>query len=160
MKSIVPCTNDTRAVRFEKVEIFEFPFTIGDSPSVTCGAPLAMAPYHQSRHIFTFQEYEEAKMTIPRRTKRQMAMGAELRTRILLNSGHSLSKIVEAAAASDEARKLRHQSAASIATLISLHEARTMARRKLQSLVGKSTRRRSFSTFNMPYAATKVDKVK
>ena len=141
-------TNTSRNVGFNKVEIFEFPYTIGDSPSVTSGDPLAMGPCHQKRYIFEFHEYDEAKMALPRRTKQHMMMDAELRTRILLNFGYSLSKIFEAAAAAEKARKLRRESATSSATVIALNEARTMARRKMQSFVGKSIRRRSFSNID------------
>ena len=77
-----------------------------------------------------------------------MMLDAELRTRILLNCGYSLSKIFEAAAAAEKARKLRHESATSSGTAIALNEARTMARRKMQSFVGKSIRRRSFSNID------------
>ena len=141
-------TNASRNVGFNKVEMFEFPYTIGDSPSVTSGAPLAMGPCHQNRYFFDFHEYEKAKITLPRRSKQQMMMDAELRTRILLNCGYSLSRIFEAAAAAEKARKLRHESATSSATAIALNEARTMARRKMQSFVGKSIRRRSFSNID------------
>ena len=145
MKSRVPCTTNTCVVRFDKVEIFEFPYTIGDSPSVSCGAPLAMYPRHQDRHIFEFQEYEEAKMTIPRRTKRQMAMDAELRTHILLNCGYSLARICEAAAAAKKARELRQESAMYGATLFAVGKAKLVARRKVQSFVCRSIKRQSFA---------------
>ena len=140
--------NSSSTISFSKVEIFEFPYTIGDSPSVTGGAPLAMEPYHQDKYIFDFEEYDDAKMALHHRTKQQLRMDADLRTRILLTHGHSLAKIFEAEAAAKKARELRQQSANSCATLIALNQARLVTRRKLQSLVGKSTKRRSFSNID------------
>jgi len=124
-----------KALKFNEVEIIEFPYVLGDNPSVSLGPPLSMAHTHQDRFSVDLIAYDDAKETIHRRSNQEMRMDQMLRMHILQSSGHSLQDIMQATVEAQNARELRHQSVQSSATCAHLmfHQARTTARRRIQS---------------------------
>lgn len=124
-----------KALKFNEVEIFEFPYMLGDNPSVSLGPPISMAHTHQDRFSVDLIAYDEAKETIHRRSTQEMRMDQMLRMHILQSSGHSLQDIMQATVEAQNARELRHQSVQSSSTCAHLmfHQARTTARRRIQS---------------------------
>ena len=124
-----------KAVKFNEVEIFEFPYMLGDNPSVSLGPPISMAHTHQDRFSVDLIAYDDAKENIHRRSTQEMRMDQMLRTHILQSSGHSLQDIMQATMEAQNARELRHQSVQSSATCghLMFHQARTTARRRIQS---------------------------
>ena len=59
-----------RSVSFGRMEIHEFPLTLGDHPSATSGPPVALARTASSTKVVPIDAYEESR--VPRRTRRQM----------------------------------------------------------------------------------------
>lgn len=137
-----------KSVRFDQVEVIEFPYLLGDNPSVSFGPPISMTHTHQDRFSVDLIEYDDAKQTIHRRSMQEMRMDQMLRTHILQSSGHSLRDIMRATAEAQAARELRRQSVQSSAANLMFHQARTTARRRIQSAQS------SFSSLKQSHFAT------
>ena len=105
-----------KAIKFNRLEIIEFPYTLGDNPSVSSGPPISMGPIHQDRFSVDLIEYDVAKQSIHRRSTPEMRMDQMLRTRILQSSGHSLREIMQATIEAQNCRELRRQSVQSSST--------------------------------------------
>jgi len=137
-----------KSVRFDQVEVIEFPYILGDNPSVSFGPPISMTHTHQDRFSVDLIEYDDAKQTIHRRSMQEMKMDQMLRTHILQSSGHSLRDIMHATAEAQAAQELRRQSVQSSAANLMFHQARTTARRRIQSAQS------SFSSLKQSHFAT------
>ena len=113
-------------------------------PSHFCLA-ISMGPIHQDRFSVDLLEYDDAKLSIHRRSIPEMRMDQMLRTHILQSSGHSLREIMQATIEAQDHRKLRRQSVQSSSTHLMLYRAKTNARRRLQCSFG-SLKHRNFAT--------------
>ena len=133
-----------KSVRFNQVEAY----ILGDNPSVSFGPPMSMTHTHQDRFSVDLIEYDDAKQTIHRRSMQEMRMDQMLRTHILQSSGHSLRDITQATFEAQTARELRRQSVQSRAANLMFHQARTTARRRIQSAQS------SFSSLKQSHFAT------
>jgi hypothetical protein len=124
-----------KTVKFNEVEVIEFPYMLGDNPSVSFGPPISMAHIHQDRFSVDLIEYDDAKENIHRRSMQEMRMDQMLRTHILQSSGNSLGEIMQATIEAQNVRELRRQSVQPSATCAHpmFHQARTAARRRIQS---------------------------
>ena len=134
-----------KAIQFGRVNIIEFPYTLGDNPSVSSGPPISMGPIHQDRFSVDLLEYDDAKLSIHRRSIPEMRMDQMLRTHILQSSGHTLREIMQATIEAQDHRELRRQSVQSSSTHLMLYRAKTNARRRLQSSF-VSLKQRNFAT--------------
>ena len=76
-----------KAIQFGQMTIIEFPYTLGDNPSVSSGPPISMGPIHQDKFSVDLIEYDDAKQSIHRRSIPEMRMDQMLRTHILQSSG-------------------------------------------------------------------------
>lgn len=87
-------------ISFGMVYIVRFLPQLGDHPSVSSGAPIALGepiPPHVSDvqdNVFDLDLYEETRPSHQRRSFQQLRISAEERTRILLNMGYSKREIV------------------------------------------------------------------
>ena len=146
-----------KSVKFNQVEIIEFPYTLGDNPSVSFGPPISMAYSHQDRFSVDLIEYDDAKQTIHRRSMQEMRMDQMLRTHILQSSGHSLRDIMQATMEAQTARELRRQSVQSSAAHLMFRQARTTARRRIQSAQSSfsSLKQCQFAALHVTHRASK-----
>ena len=110
-----------KAIQFGRVTIIEFPYALGDNPSVSSGPPISMGPIHQDRFSVDLLEYDDAKLSIHRRSIPEMRMDQMLRTHILQSSGHTLREIMQATIEAQDHRELRRQSVQSSSTHLMLY---------------------------------------
>lgn len=137
-----------KSVRFDTVEIREYPYILGDNPSVTNGPPLSLGWMSQSQFFVDFEEYDNAKPAP--RTTYEMRFDEMLRLHILQSSGHSLNEIIQATAAVRKEQELRRQSIQSSMRAIRVEKTTRNVRSKLQGLQTFSNiSKNSFSKMNM-----------
>ena len=96
-----------RSVRFDKIEIIEYPFVLGDHPSVSSGVPLTIDWDPQSSLTMDFELYHKDKP--PSRTLFEMRMDHGTRMRILQSSGWTHSQIFDAIQSVETDKALRRQ---------------------------------------------------
>jgi hypothetical protein len=94
-------------VSFDKIEIIEFPCTVGDGPAEGTPVQLDWVPIDRSEFAINFFEFYRP----PRRRKHALRLTPERRKRLLLRTGHSLSDI---ATGELQALTLRRQRAQAI----------------------------------------------
>lgn len=85
-----------KSVRFDTVEIREYPYVLGDNPSVSAGPPLSIGWEPQDEFTVGFDEYEAGKPTRPRDIY-EMRLDETLRLLILQSSGYTIEEIAQAA---------------------------------------------------------------
>jgi hypothetical protein len=100
---------ESTSVRFQNIEIIEFAFTIGDSPSVTCGVPLTMEWVAQKRTTLSL-EFFESYRPARQEDKNKLRLSRGNRKQLLLESGYSEEDIDHAAMEAETGRKQRLQS--------------------------------------------------
>jgi hypothetical protein len=88
--------NIRRAVTFDAVEIIELPFTLGDNPSVSHGAPLSTEWNAQQRTILNLEAYELHRCH-SRRSAVDLVVSQVAREALLLRHGFSQGEIADAA---------------------------------------------------------------
>lgn len=81
-----------QGVRFSTITIREYPITLGDNPSVSCGAPVTIAWKHEREIICAVSEYEDGRI---RRTKLEILLPASMRMDLIRESGASRAEIRE-----------------------------------------------------------------
>ena len=86
----------SKSVRFDTVEIREYPYVLGDNPSVSAGPPLSIGWDPQDEFTVGFDEYEAGKPTRPRDIY-EMRFDETLRLLILQSSGYTIREIAQAA---------------------------------------------------------------
>lgn len=84
-----------RSVGFATIEIIELPYTVGDNPSVSCGAPISASWYSQKRTSLDLEFFEQYRPL--RRNKKDLHLTKEARKELLLQSGHTEKDIQLAA---------------------------------------------------------------
>ena len=85
-----------KSVCFDTVEIREYPYILGDNPSVSAGPPLSIGWDPQDEFIVGFEEYEAGKPARPRDIY-EMRFDETLRLLILQSSGYTIREIAQAA---------------------------------------------------------------
>jgi hypothetical protein len=70
-----------RLIRFGFITVLEFKPILGDSPSVSCGVPVAMSPKHSRRTQFPVDDYEH-KRRYHRRALPDLALDQKVRTKM------------------------------------------------------------------------------
>jgi hypothetical protein len=88
--------SNRRAVTFDTVEIIELPFTLGDNPSVSHGAPLTTEWNAQQRTILNLEAYEVDR-SHSRRPAVDLVVSRVTREALLLRHGFSQGEISDAA---------------------------------------------------------------
>lgn len=123
-----------KSVRFSTVRIQEYPYILGDNPSVSRGPPLSIGWTPMSSCNVDLDKYE-AHVLPERRTRPEFTMDAEVRVRILGLSGFAIHEITEAAEAARQAKELRRLSTARgmAARVIAVREASQSIRRRARS---------------------------
>lgn len=102
-----------RRVSFGQLEILEFPSILGDSPSVTNGAPVILGHWAVRKSVVSVDEWteEDEYKAKPR------PMPPKDREALLLSKGYNLAEIEEAAALSGRKRRPRLSSTRSPTSL-------------------------------------------
>mmetsp|Transcript_36208 Transcript_36208/g.79256 ORF Transcript_36208/g.79256 Transcript_36208/m.79256 type:complete len:203 (-) Transcript_36208:4-612(-) len=140
-----------KSVRFDMIEIREYPYVLGDNPSVSNGPPLSVGWQSQSQFFVNLEEYDDAKAEPRSRT--EMRFDGMLRVHILQRSGHTMSDIVKATAAVRRIQQQRQETIQSCTHVLRFQNATKSIRKKLPSFnaIGK----RSFSSKEGFHSATK-----
>lgn len=128
------------AVKFESVEIREFPITLGDNPSVSQGAPFTID--WEPQEIYDpvgLEEYESSRP--PRRDYLQMAIPSSIRKDMLLKSGFTNQQIVTGCRDLNFERTRRKKSM-QVQHLDGLHESLEKAKRGLKNIVIKGRKKK------------------
>ena len=83
-----------RNVSFNKIEIAEHPYELGDNPSVQSGVPITIAWKPQERIILDVDEYEDLRSS--NRSREEMRLPSAVREQLAKESGASRSEVVQA----------------------------------------------------------------
>ena len=99
-----------RKVGFQTVTIYKFPVGIGENPSVSSGCPISLHGFEAIEEVvedLDIYMYERSGET---RNYKQLRLGPQVRTGMLVDCGYTLNQIVCATAQAMEARALRDES--------------------------------------------------
>jgi hypothetical protein len=94
-----------KSVRFKTIEIFEYPITLGDNPSVTSGAPLTIEWEVQRKSKFPLEYFEKHRPA--HKQKNSLRISGKGRKQLLLRCGFSHEEIINAALEATEMKKER-----------------------------------------------------
>jgi hypothetical protein len=78
-------------VTFTDITIREYPYEIGDNPSSFSGPPISIQWEYQNEQTVSIDQYETMAPT--RRKGREMLLPADIRTKLLRETGYSLLQI-------------------------------------------------------------------
>eukprot|EP00816_Leptocylindrus_hargravesii_P003089 CAMPEP_0196819160 /NCGR_PEP_ID=MMETSP1362-20130617/69268_1 /TAXON_ID=163516 /ORGANISM="Leptocylindrus danicus, Strain CCMP1856" /LENGTH=257 /DNA_ID=CAMNT_0042197535 /DNA_START=55 /DNA_END=828 /DNA_ORIENTATION=+ len=92
-------------VSFTKVQIREYPVTIGDNPSVSAGPPLSIGWDVQEEYHHDLEDYEDGRG--PRRETFQMIVPRRTREDMLKQAGHSRKEFASAIRGTIKAKNQR-----------------------------------------------------
>lgn len=123
----------SRSIRFEKLEVRDYPLALGDNPSVTNGPPLTIEWEHAGEYVISVEDYENNRP--PRRHKRNMVVPKRVRQDWLRDEGYSRGEMNEAEKQALKAKKDRMATAKKRIVLVRLEEVSEMVRRKLMRVV-------------------------
>jgi hypothetical protein len=98
-----------KRVVFRDIEILEFPYILGDNPSVSAGVPIALGHDLEGKVTMELDTYENCRKK--RRSRKKLAIPVHIRAQILLSKGYSLEAIATAALRADEMKRERIASA-------------------------------------------------
>jgi hypothetical protein len=102
--------NHQRRISFGTIQILEFMPQIGDNPAVSSGCPITLGSKIQARQVVDVDAYERDYPSWKRKSSRQLKIPTEVRTRILMDMGHTRSEIVDTARDACLIRNLRRRS--------------------------------------------------
>ena len=74
--------NRRRKVWFNRIEINEHPYELGDNPSVSDGAPLTIAWKSQAKTVFEIEYYETYRPSSERRKKNDLRLSVSERAQM------------------------------------------------------------------------------
>jgi hypothetical protein len=94
-----------KSVQFKTIEIFEYPITLGDNPSVTSGAPLTIEWEVQRKSKFLLEYFERHRPAY--KQKNNLRISGTGRKQLLLRCGFSDEEIINAALEATEMKKER-----------------------------------------------------
>ena len=87
---------EPKKVVFDSISIRRHPLVIGDNPSVTSGAPLQIGWKVMSEATHSIDLYEYLQEQNGRRSRRELRFPVDVRSQILIDSGHSVEEICDA----------------------------------------------------------------
>ena len=87
---------EPKKVEFGSISIRRHPLVIGDNPSVTSGAPLQIGWKVMSEATHSIDLYEHLQEQKGRRSRRELRFPVDVRSQILIDSGHSVEEICDA----------------------------------------------------------------
>ncbi|KAG7339757.1 hypothetical protein IV203_025436 [Nitzschia inconspicua] len=104
-----------RSVSFVDVTIYEFPLRIGDNPACTAGCPIALASKHQSIRKSSISSDDEdvtrtTETSMTKRRSRDLVIPSDIRTKLLLEQGYDLQRIVKTTEAILKIQEQRRES--------------------------------------------------
>lgn len=82
-----------RRVCFSSLDVYTFDQILGDNPSVSCGAPLALAPEHSSHIKHNDIGYFEYKRKPKRATRKDLMESKQAREDYLKENGYTVEEI-------------------------------------------------------------------
>lgn len=100
-----------RGVRFNFVEVREYPRILGDNPSVTAGPPITLDWQHDRRTSVSFplEEWEKAREN-DRRTKQEIRVPDHVREDWLIEAGFSGTDLQRSVKEIEQLKKSRRSS--------------------------------------------------
>jgi len=101
---------ELKKVFFHEVEIREYPQVLGDNPSVSDGAPVAIAWEFQSQYNVNIDVYEMTRAPMRRKGRRRLLISSKRRLHSLIEAGYTAESIGTAIVAVDKARSERLES--------------------------------------------------
>jgi hypothetical protein len=88
-----------KSVSFHEITVYEFPLRIGDNPACTAGCPIALAKKHNSVRKSSISDNDENEAnntkSTTRRRSRDLIIPSDIRTKLLMESGYELQRIVK-----------------------------------------------------------------
>mmetsp|Transcript_16027 Transcript_16027/g.44931 ORF Transcript_16027/g.44931 Transcript_16027/m.44931 type:complete len:236 (+) Transcript_16027:109-816(+) len=101
-------------VWFGNVEVLQFSYTLGDNPSVSHGCPIAMSADVVAQQQHRIVDYERMRLPNRRKSRKELRMPAEERTRILNHDvGIPVEQILQRAAAVHKEKERRQKTSRS-----------------------------------------------
>jgi len=97
--TFLKATRPSHHVRFNKVEMREYPVTLGNSPSTSEGPPISLGWEYEPATSTGIDEYESTRIEggeCERRSKCQLRIPSAVREKMLANAGFSQREIKEA----------------------------------------------------------------
>jgi hypothetical protein len=132
-----------RNVSFSSIRMRNYPFVLGDNPSVSYGPPTTLDWEFQETSEIQLDDYEQHR---PRRRKpREMLMSHYQRKAILTRSGHSEQELKDAKRQAENAKRQR-SATRSLMPLMKVEDAVQSAARKAKRVMKKSNSDGSLST--------------
>mmetsp|Transcript_10889 Transcript_10889/g.18416 ORF Transcript_10889/g.18416 Transcript_10889/m.18416 type:complete len:238 (-) Transcript_10889:156-869(-) len=128
-------SEELREIRFEKVEVRDYPLILGDNPSVTDGPPLSIDWDHAGEYAVSVEEYENTRP--PRRHKKNMVVPKSVRQDWLRDEGYSRGEMNEAEKLVLKAKKERMATAKKRAARLVLEEKREAVQRTLRRVFSR-----------------------
>ncbi|KAL7541358.1 hypothetical protein ACHAXR_011318 [Thalassiosira sp. AJA248-18] len=101
--------SNKKGVCFASVQVREYPVILGDNPSCTSGAPIALSWNHDLDSSISIDEWE-GQRCIERRTKEEIRIPASVRAEWLLDAGYSVSHVHEVIQDVEAAKRRRRSS--------------------------------------------------
>jgi hypothetical protein len=98
----------TKAVRFDRIVITEFPVILGDNPAVTAGAPVTIDWQPQGERNYSINAYERCRPV--RRRRRRLLISVSNRAILLLSAGYSIDEIADASINAQQIKFSRQES--------------------------------------------------
>lgn len=102
-------TGNKKRVRFESIEVREYPMVIGDHPSCSYGVPVQLDWVHEKTYIRELELYEFCRSG-RRQGRKELLIPFQERARIVLDAGFSLDEIGGATLSVINAKKEREES--------------------------------------------------
>jgi len=121
---------ELKKVFFHEVEIREYPQVLGDNPSVSDGAPVAIAWEFQSQYNVNIDVYEMTRAPMRRKGRRRLLISSKRRLHSLIEAGYTAESIGTAIVAVDKARSERLESVRSALDGLTFRSAILKAGRK------------------------------
>ncbi|KAL7535228.1 hypothetical protein ACHAWF_005097 [Thalassiosira exigua] len=90
-------TSEQKLVNFDTIEFREYPCVLGDNPSTSAGPPISIGCRYCAEDTVTVDLVYYERGVQGRRSKRELAIPANVRVDILRGAGYSRSEIYAAA---------------------------------------------------------------
>lgn len=131
-----------RKVRFRHVQVREFERIIGDNPSCSSGAPVALGWAHSRDRTMRLDDYESVRPS--RRSQLDLILTRQDREELLLEWGSTFQQIIDAIRSNIRVKNQRRRTVNNIGTYDRWEEAMENAGRKIKRtlLLKKSTKQR------------------
>jgi hypothetical protein len=94
-----------RSVSFDRITVHEFLPVIGDSPTCSCGVPIALGDELLVSHHFSVSKFELIRSFSRRSSRQELVLPNKERRKLLLARGYSQSELDDAEMRTSQARK-------------------------------------------------------